>query len=138
MHDYQNSKISLMLFLRKFGKKKSHLALQSSLPSSFPRSLCTSLELDLTMDARNLWKEVDLRRRPYSYYMANIASHTWQVFIIDNGGNGGGSRGRNERDIYLVYRPSLLVETITNILGNYHAQVWFQQFSYHNDNVITQ
>lgn len=45
--------------------------------------------------------------------MANIASHTWQVFIIDNGGNGGGSRGRNEKDIYLVYRPSVLVETIT-------------------------
>lgn len=53
----------------------SYLAAVSSTSNSVrPRSLCTNLALDLLMDARNLEKELDLRRRPYSYYVANIVS----------------------------------------------------------------
>lgn len=47
------------------------------------------------------------------------------IHYCDNGGNSGGSSGRNRKNIDLIQGPALLKESRTNILGNYLALVWF-------------
>lgn len=53
-----------------------------------PLILCTSFALDRRMEALNLEKELDLRSRPYSYYVANTSSQAW-LMILNSGGSDG-------------------------------------------------